>query len=121
MIKKITGGLLATGAMALTATKAYAQGWTEFFPADFQNIGGGDLPTFIQTIINAVLVIAGVVAVVYLIVGGYKYITSSGNAEAAEAGRTTVLNAIIGLVIIFAAFLIVNFVVDRIIGFNATV
>lgn len=121
MLKKLVGTALATGAMALTVTKAYAQSWSDFFSTDFQSIGGGDLPTFIQTVINAVLVIAGVVAVIFLIVGGYRYITSAGNAESAEAGRTTVLNAIIGLVIIFAAFLIVNFVVDRIIGFNATV
>lgn len=121
MLRKLVSGATALGIMALTTATAHAQGFRQFFSADFQNIGGGDLPTFIQTIINAVLVIAGVVAVVFLIVGGYRYITSSGNAEAAEAGRTTVLNAIIGLVIIFAAYLIVNFVIDRIIGFNATI
>jgi hypothetical protein len=113
MLKKLTGGLLAFGAIVIPTAKAYAQ-WTSFFPAASQAAGGGSLESLIQTVINAVLLIAGVVAVIYLIVGGYQYITSGGNAEQAQSGRTTVLNAIIGLVIIFAAFVIVRFVMQRI-------
>jgi hypothetical protein len=113
MLKKLTGGLLALGAIVIPTAKAYAQ-WESFFPAASQAAGGGSLESLISTVINAVLLIAGVVAVIYLIVGGYQYITSGGNAEQAQAGRTTVLNAIIGLVIIFAAFVVVRFVMQRI-------
>lgn len=118
MLKAIAKGTIATGLVALGTTKAYAQGFTAFFSDQFQNVGGGSLDQLIQTIINVVLLIAGIVAVIYLIIGGYQYITSSGNAEQAQAGRTTVLNAIIGLVIIFAAYLIVRFVLDRIVGYT---
>lgn len=100
--------------VAAYAPKAYAQfsgDWFRFLPAGFAT---GDLTTTIGTIINLALLLAGVVAVVYLIIGGYQYITSGGNAEQAQAGRTTVLNAIIGLVIIFASYVIVNFVLSRI-------
>lgn len=121
MLKKIAGSALATGAAVMATSKAYAQGFGSFFPADFMNVGGGSLDQLIQTIVNAILLIAGIVAVIYLIIGGYQYITSSGNAEQAQAGRTTVLNAIIGLVIIFAAYLIVDFVLDRVLDVSPEV
>src|SRR5579872_3069435 len=47
-------------------------------------------------IINIMLLFAGIVAVFFIIIGGYRYITAQGNAEQAEQGRTTVVNAIIG-------------------------
>jgi len=118
MLKKVTASALALGGSLISTSKAYAQGLGSFFPDQFRNVGGGNLATLIQTIINVALLIAGVVAVIYLIVGGYQYITSSGNAEQAQAGRTTVLNAIIGLIIIFAAYVIVRFVMDRIVGYT---
>jgi hypothetical protein len=118
MLKTVISSAIASGIAVVTTTKAYAQGFGAFFPSAFQGVGGGSLDQLIQTIINVILLIAGIVAVIYLIVGGYQYITSSGNAEQAQAGRTTVLNAIIGLVIIFAAYLIVRFVLDRIVGYT---
>ena len=118
MLKAATSSVLATGIALLATTKAYAQGFGAFFSSEFQGVGGGSLDQLIQTIVNVILLVAGIVAVIYLIVGGYQYITSSGNAEQAQAGRTTVLNAIIGLVIIFAAYLIVRFVLDRIVGYT---
>ncbi|MDD3711808.1 MAG: pilin [Patescibacteria group bacterium] len=72
-----------------------------------------DLAATIQSVINIMLVIAGVVAVIYLIIGGYQYVTAGGNAEQAAAARTTILNALIGLIVIFSAFAIVNFVLSN--------
>lgn len=69
-----------------------------------------NLGQFIQAIVNWVLVIAGVVAVVYLIYGGLLYITAGGDAEKATKGRTAVVNAIIGVVIILLSFIIVTWV-----------
>jgi TRAP-type C4-dicarboxylate transport system permease small subunit len=85
-----------------------------FIPIDLQIFGGGSLPELIQRLINIALLLAGVVAVIFLIIGGYSYITAGGNAEQAAGAKTTVLNAIIGLIIIFASFLIINFVISRI-------
>jgi len=107
------------GALILVPSIAGAQLDTTFFPGGLQNFGGGTLQGLIRAVINVLLVIAGVVAVIYLIIGGYQYVTSAGNAEQAAAGRSTVLNAIIGLVIIFAAFLVINFVMNSIVGGGA--
>jgi hypothetical protein len=116
--KKLMTGLLTLllGGLFLVPSLALAQ-WGEstgFFPSNLISFGGGSLQTLVRSVINVLLIIAGVVAVVYLIIGGYQYVTSAGNAEQAAAGRTTVLNAIIGLVIILAAFLVINFVMQQI-------
>lgn len=74
------------------------------------------LPAFdsIQGVIRALIDItfaaAGLVAVIYLIVGGFRYITSSGNAEAIEGAKATIINSVIGLIVIFIAFLLVNYI-----------
>ena len=70
------------------------------------------------TIINLLLLIAGILAVIYLIYSGILYITAGGDTGKAEKGRTGIVNAIIGLVIISAAYLLVRFVGGAISGAN---
>ncbi len=64
----------------------------------------------IKTVINWLLGIALAIAVLFLIVGGFWYITSAGNEETAEKGKGTVINAIIGIVIIILSWVIINVV-----------
>jgi heme/copper-type cytochrome/quinol oxidase subunit 2 len=75
-----------------------------------QNCTGGDINSFIKVIINWLLGIAFGVAVLFLIIGGFWYITSAGNEETAEKGKNTAINAIIGIVIIVLSYVIVNVV-----------
>lgn len=70
----------------------------------------------IATVIDWALYISGAIAVVFVIIGGYRYLTSGGNEEQATTGRKTVINALIGLVIIMLAYVIVNVVVGFIVG-----
>lgn len=62
----------------------------------------------IRTIINWLLGIAFGIAVLFLIIGGFWYITSAGNEETAEKGKNTAINAIIGIVIIILSYVIIN-------------
>ncbi|OGE77766.1 MAG: hypothetical protein A2751_01785 [Candidatus Doudnabacteria bacterium RIFCSPHIGHO2_01_FULL_46_14] len=73
-----------------------------------------DLTTLLVRIINILLSIAGLVAVIFLIVGGFRYITAGGNEEAAEAGKKAIVNAIIGIVIIILSFVIVRVVANAV-------
>jgi amino acid transporter len=66
----------------------------------------------IKTVINWMLGIAFGVAVLFLIIGGFWYITSAGNEETAEKGKNTAINAIIGIVIIILSYVIVNVVAN---------
>jgi len=80
---------------------------SQWFPTELSN--RWSLPLIVQNVLRIVFVLAGVIAVVYLVWGGYQYITSGGG-EGAENGKKTIVNAVIGLIIIIAAFAIVNFV-----------
>ncbi len=71
----------------------------------------GDLAQVILRIINYVLAIVGVVALAYLVYGGFMYITSAGNEDRVEAAKQIIINAVIGIVVIGVAAAIVNFVI----------
>ncbi|MBI3952625.1 MAG: hypothetical protein HY336_01560 [Candidatus Doudnabacteria bacterium] len=62
---------------------------------------------WVTKIINIALAIVGILAVAYLIYGGFRYITSAGNQEAAEAGKKAIINAIVGLIIIILSYVII--------------
>jgi hypothetical protein len=57
--------------------------------------------------------VAGVAAVILIIVGGFQYVTSNGDAAKAAGARNTIMGSVIGLVIIVAAESIVLFVVSK--------
>lgn len=67
-------------------------------------------------IINIILTIMGGVAVIVIIVGGIRYVTSAGDASAVTAAKNTILFAVVGLVLAIMAGVIVNFVLSRITG-----
>lgn len=64
-----------------------------------------------KQITNTILYIVGIIAVVMLIIGGIKYLLSGGDSKKVTDAKNTVLYAIIGLVIAFLAYAIVNFVI----------
>lgn len=69
------------------------------------------LPDVVITIINAVIGVLGLVAVVFIIIGGINYMTSTGEAAKIEKAKKTILYAVIGLGICVLSFAIVNFAV----------
>ena len=75
-----------------------------------ENLFGDD--GVFKRITNTILYIAGIIAVVMLIIGGVKYVLSGGDAKKVTDAKNTVLYAIIGLVICFLSFAIVNFVIS---------
>lgn len=68
------------------------------------------LTDFILSVINIALALAGLIAVLFLIIGGFRYITSSGNSDGAELGKKTILNAVIGIIVIILSFVVVRVV-----------
>ncbi len=72
------------------------------------------LDMLIAEVVRLVLRFVGLIAILFIIIGGYRYITSQGNEEVAETGKNTLINAIIGLVIIALAYVIVTVVVNTI-------
>jgi type IV secretory pathway VirB2 component (pilin) len=67
----------------------------------------------IQNVVNLLLYIAGIIAVIYIVIGGMRYVLSNGDSSAASKGRDTILYAVIGLVVAILAYAIVNFVLGK--------
>lgn len=74
------------------------------------------IPQIFRTIINWALGIAFGVAVIFLIIGGFRYMTAGGNEESVEKGKSSVINALIGIVIIVLSYVIVNVVANLVTG-----
>jgi len=74
--------------------------------------GATSLQYLIAGIMIILLYFAGIVAIVFVIIGGYQYVTSAGNEEQAEKGRKTLINAIIGIIVVVLAYTIINVIVN---------
>ena len=72
--------------------------------------GAAQTENFIKNIVTALVGISGAIAVVFMVIGGFKYITSSGHPEKLDSAKKTLLYSGIGLVIVLAAYTIVDFV-----------
>lgn len=72
-----------------------------------------ELPKMITSIVSAVIGAAGIVAVIFVVIGGVNYMTSAGDAGKVEKAKKTIIYALIGLVICALSFVIVNFVIAK--------
>lgn len=70
----------------------------------------------LRQLINWALYISAALSVIFIIIGGYNYITAGGNTEQAKKGRTSLVNALIGLVMIVLSYTIVQVVYNFLIG-----
>ena len=76
-------------------------------------VSNGDpaLETRFKDIVNIMLFIIGAIAVIMIIYGGIRYVTSGGDSSSVKAAKDTILYAVIGLIVAILAYAIVNFVV----------
>lgn len=75
--------------------------------------GTDKINALIATVINIFSLVVGVVAVIMIIIGGLKYITSGGDSGNVTGAKNTILYAIIGLVIVALSQFIVKFVLGK--------
>ncbi len=119
-----TGGATLTVALPQTSFAA-CNDQLLTFPAWFKGLTDGNcnilnpndaggISTFIWTIVLNVievgLQLVGYISVAFIIVGGFKYMTSAGSPDGAVKARKTILNAIIGLGISIFSVAIINVV-----------
>ena|SRR5580704_9813428 len=86
-------------------------------------IGSGNTGLFSPTdsvsdvigkVVEILLGLSGAIAVLFVIIGGFLYLTSAGNEEQASKGRKDITYALIGLSIIILSYIIVNVIVNLI-------
>lgn len=76
----------------------------------FGSLADITLPSLISALVVLVLVIAGLVAFGFLVFGGIMWITSGGDKAKTESARNTITAALVGLLIVFAAWAIIQLV-----------
>ena len=82
-----------------------------YCPADTGvRCGDPSIAGIFKLVISWALAIAFIAAVIMLIVGGFRYITAGGNTDQAGKGKNTIVNALIGIVIIVLSYIIVQIV-----------
>ncbi len=80
------------------------------------NSGTTAIKKLASQIVNIFSVIVGVAAVIMIIVGGFRYITSGGDSSNVSGAKNTLIYAIVGLVIVALAQFIVRYVLSTTAG-----
>ena len=106
LVKKLIG-LASSLSYFLIASAVFAQANVPLEPPA-GSIGDLCLTKLPQFIVQLVFIIGVVVAVIFLIYGGIKWILSGGDKTAVETARNHIVSAIVGLVIVVGAFFIIG-------------
>ena len=106
--------VMAFGVTTLMADSASAQLNLESGINSAKGTGAPDNVTeddgLIKKVVNLLLWAIGIVSVIMMIIGGFRYATSNGDSNQVSAAKNTIMYAVIGLVIAIFAYAIVNFV-----------
>ncbi len=131
MIKKIKNILLSLGLLGFLISPALVTSSVSAADADInKNLCAGSnlsltdtncktdgTDTKVNDLVNQVVTIfswvVGVVSVIMIIYGGFRYITSGGDSNGVTAAKNTILYALIGLVVVALAQVIVKFVINK--------
>jgi TRAP-type C4-dicarboxylate transport system permease small subunit len=103
--------LLAMPAMASAADSSINFGLDTF---DNSGLGDNDLKTTIASLLNVVLGFLGILAVLIILLGGFKWMTSQGDSGKVDDAKNLIGAGVIGLVIILASYAIASFVLEEV-------
>jgi len=78
-------------------------------------LGSGDVRQTAARIINVALGFLGIIAVVIVLLGGFKWMIAGGNDEKTTEAKKLIVSGIIGLAIILSAWAITSFVISRLV------
>lgn len=118
-MKKILAAVTSSAAfLSLSATVAFADTTTVDLCTGgagsnlnvLCNINGAGTSTLLKNAITIAFVVAVILALAFLIYGGFKWILSGGDKTKVEEARKHIVAAIIGLVIVFLSYFILSFI-----------
>lgn len=129
LLKKFTlvlgaGLVVATAGPAVTARAALFEGavdeackGTQLDVSDSANCEpkktGERVTDILRLVLNIFSWVTGIIAIIMIIIGGLKYITSGGDSAGVNSAKNTLLYAVIGLVIVAMAQVLVRFVIKK--------
>lgn len=129
-MKKILATSLSLSAMLLLALAAFGPGAVQaassslptgpLDPKDLGlsygssiGLGSTDVRSTIASIIRVAMGLLGIVAVVIVLVGGFKWMTAGGNEDQVGEAKKWIFSGVIGLAIILSAYALASFVLQQ--------
>lgn len=111
----------ASGAAACSRSFLGFPTWFKYLPMTpppdctiiTNNLGGQAALLVLMALIEILLVLAGIAALGFIIFGSYKFILSQGDPQKVAGARTTIANAVVGLIIAIIASRVVSFIAGR--------
>lgn len=124
--KILTAGILMIGLLGVFTPAVSAANGINICSEENQNSvycqnkdsSGDQVGGIIKTIVEVLLMAVGAISIIMIVIGGILFALSSGDAQKAAKARSTILYAVVGLIVSVFASAIVNFVFD---GFNKPV
>jgi hypothetical protein len=105
-----------TGTYLAACSACLADANADWDDANNKCVGkNSDMNGIIQTVINIMLFIVGILSVIMIIFGGIRYVTSTGDKGKVDSAKNTILYAIVGLVVAIVAFAVVQWVFNTLV------
>lgn len=83
-----------------------------------QTIEGTSLPNYIKYLFSFAMIVAGLLAFAAIMSGGVRYLTSAGNPSATADAKDQIFSGVLGLIILFSSYIVLNTVNPELIAFN---
>lgn len=83
-------------------------------------ITSGNFGTLVGKVVTILFILAAVVALIFLIWGGIKWIISGGDKSGVEAARNTIVAAVVGLIVVFLSYFILTIILRFFLGTSFT-
>lgn len=110
----IIGTSVAAIALPAVAFGADIDLGTEY--AQSIGLGSEDIRTTIGRVIRAFMGLLGIVAVLLILYGGFRWMTAGGNEDQVGEAKKIIISGVIGLIIIMSAYAIATFVINAIVN-----
>lgn len=110
LIKKTAGIILGSLFISLSTVPVLAQ---SIYPKPPAGVPTTPLIDMITKISSVILLLVGGIAVLFLIIGGFQYITASGNEQGIARAKMTIMYSIIGIGVCLLSYTIIYFVIKN--------
>ncbi|MDD5040321.1 MAG: hypothetical protein PHY34_04190 [Patescibacteria group bacterium] len=111
-MKKVYIGIATLSMFALPMVAAAQVNIDEELGTTF-GLGSADLESTVINIIQWILGFLGLIAVIFILYGGFMWMTAAGNEDRVSTAKKIITSAVIGLIVVLLAWAIVIFVVNQ--------
>ena len=115
-MKKLISTLTASGVLLAISTQVVGAQTSITIPRPV-NVPAVQIGNVISAVVGILLLVAAVLAFLYLILGGIQWITSGGDKSGMETARNRITAAVVGLIIVAAAWAVM-LLIGQFIGFD---